>query len=161
MIRPQIFAVDRDQPVSRIKPLGEIVASTVGRQRFATTLLGVFSVVALVIAAVGIFGVMAYNVSQRTSEIGIRLALGATHGDVLRLVIGQGMTVVLIGIGAGLLAGLAFTQVMQSMLFQVNARDPLTFGLIAAGFAAVALLACLLPALRTLQADPLTALRNE
>ena len=161
MIRPQIFAVDRDQPVSRIKPLGDIVASTMGRQRFATTLLGVFSVVALVIAAVGIFGVMAYNVSQRTGEIGIRLALGATHGDVLRLVIGQGMTVVLIGIGVGLLVGLAFTQVMQSMLFKVNARDPLTFGLIAAGFAAVALLACLLPALRTLQADPLTALRSE
>ena len=161
MIRPQIFAVDRDQPVSRIKPLGDIVASTMGRQRFATTLLGVFSVVALVIAAVGIFGVMAYTVSQRTGEIGIRLALGATHGDVLRLVIGQGMTVVSIGIGVGLLAGLAFTQVMQSMLFKVNARDPLTFGLIAAGFAAVALLACLLPALRTLQADPLTALRSE
>jgi putative ABC transport system permease protein len=161
MLRPQVFAVDRDQPVSGIKALNNIVAGTVERQRFATTLLSVFSVVALVIAAVGIFGVMAYAVSQRTSEIGIRMALGASRGNVLRMILGQGMFVVLLGIGAGLVACVALTRVMQSMLYNLNARDPLTFALIAIGFTLIALLACLLPALRATKVDPLVALRSD
>ena len=161
MLRPQVFAVDRDQPVSRIKALNNIVAGTVERQRFATTLLGVFSAVALVIAAVGIFGVMAYTVSQRTGEIGIRMALGASRSNVLRMILGQGMVVVLLGIGAGLIACVALTRVMQSMLYNLNARDPLTFVLIAIGFTFVALLACLLPALRATKVDPLVALRAD
>ena len=161
MLRPQVFAVDRDQPVSGIKAQNNIVAGTVERPRFATTLLGVFSAVALVIAAVGIFGVMAYTVSQRTGEIGIRMALGASRSNVLRMVLGQGMVVVLLGIGAGLVACVALTRVMQSMLYNLNARDPLTFTLIAIGFTLIALLACLLPALRATKVDPLVALRAD
>ncbi len=147
--------------MSAIKALNQFVAGTIERQRFATTLLGVFSIVALVIAAVGIFGVMAYTVSQRTGEIGIRMALCASRGNVLRMVLVQGMVVVLLGIGVGLMACVALTRVMQSMLYNLNARDPVTFTLTALGFTVVALLACLLPALRATKVDPLVALRAD
>lgn len=161
LLRPLVRSVDDSQPVSAIKPLVEIVAATTERQRFATTLLGVFAAIAFVIAAVGIFGAMAYSVSRRTAEIGIRMALGASRRNVLQMVLRQGMVIVLVGIGGGLAACLALTRVMQSMLFNLDARDPATFALVAFGFAVVALVACFLPALRATKINPLTALRAE
>src|SRR5262249_4059726 len=148
LLRPAVYAVDKDQPIGTIQPLEEILGATVAKQRFAMLLLIVFSVVALVIAAVGIYGVMAYSVVQRMGEFGIRMALGAQRGDVLRLVLSHAGKLV----GAGLLIGLGVTlvtsRVMDSMLFQTNAHDPLTFSLTTLLLAAVALAACLLPARR-------------
>jgi len=160
-IRGQVFGVDKDQPVSSIRPLEVIVADTMARQRFAMLLLVAFSLVALLIAAVGIYGVMAYSVSQRTSEIGIRMALGASRGDVLKLVLRQGLGVIAIGLGVGLVAALFAARVVASILYQTSPRDPLTLVAIALGLGAVAFVACLLPARRATKVDPLTALRSE
>lgn len=161
MLRPAVYAIDKDQPVGTIQPLEEILGATMAKQRFAMLLLIVFSVVALVIAAVGIYGVMAYSVVQRTGEFGIRMALGAQRSDVLRLVLSHGGKL----IGAGLLIGLGVTlatsRVMDSMLFQTNAHDPVTFSLTTLLLAAVALAACLLPARRATRVNPMEALRTE
>jgi putative ABC transport system permease protein len=131
------------------------------RQRFATLLLGVFSVVALVIAAIGIYGVMAYNVSRRTTEIGIRLALGAQPRDVLNLVLAQGGKLVGLGLFLGLAAALASGRLLESLLFQTSPHDPLTLAAITLILALVATLACLLPARRATKVDPMVALRAE
>ncbi len=160
-LRAEVFAVDKEQPVSSIRQLSDILADTIARQRFAMLLLTVFSLVALVISSIGIYGVMAYSVSQRTGEIGIRMALGATAGDVLRLILRQGLTVIGLGLGVGLLAAVAATRVVASILYNTNPRDPLTLGLIALALGAVAFVACLIPALRATRIDPLTALRAE
>jgi putative ABC transport system permease protein len=159
--RAQVFAVDQDQPVTRIRPLADILADTVSRQRFATTLLGVFSLVALLIAAVGIYGVMAYTVSQRTSELGIRMALGASPGNVLRLVLRRGLALIGLGLAVGLAAALLAARAVQSILYHTNAHDPLTLALISALLGLVAFVACLLPARRATRIDPLVALRHE
>jgi putative ABC transport system permease protein len=160
-LRPAVYAVDKDQPVGAIRPLEEILADSIARQRFAMTLLSVFSVVALVIAAVGIYGVMAYNVVQRTGEFGIRMALGAQRGDVLRLVLTQGGKLVGLGLIIGLAATLAASRAMGSMLFNTSAQDPLTLGGITLLLGAVALAACLLPASRATKVNPIEALRAE
>src|SRR5437870_2667875 len=127
-IRPTVYAVDKDQPIGTIRPLEEIVADSIARQRFAMTLLTVFSLVALVIAAVGIYGVMAYSVVQRTGEFGIRMALGAQQRDVLSLVLAQGGKLVGLGLIIGLAATLAASRAMGSMLFNTSTEDPLTLG---------------------------------
>ena len=160
-IRPTVYAVDKDQPIGAIRPLEEIVADSIARQRFAMTLLAVFSGVALVIAAVGIYGVMAYNVVQRTGEFGIRMALGAQQRDVLRLVLIQGGKLIGLGLIIGLLATLAASRAMGSMLFNTSAQDPLTLGSITLLLGAVALVACLLPANRATKVNPIEALRTE
>ncbi|MDQ2767340.1 MAG: ABC transporter permease, partial [Gemmatimonadota bacterium] len=160
-LRPTVYAVDKDQPIGTIRPLEEIMADSIARQRFAKTLLTVFSLVALVIAAVGIYGVMAYSVVQRTGEFGIRMALGAQQRDVLRLVLAQGGKLVGLGLIIGLAATLAASRAMGSMLFNTSAQDPLTLGTITLLLAAVALVACLLPANRATKVNPIEALRVE
>ena len=160
-LRPAVYSVDKDQPVGTIRPLEEIIGETIAKQRFAVLLLTVFSLVALVIAAVGIYGVMAYSVVQRTSEFGIRMALGAQRSDMLRLVLTHGGKLVGLGLVIGLGATLAGSQVMRSMLFQTNARDPLTFATITLLLGSVALVACLLPAHRATKVNPIEALRAE
>ena len=160
-LRPAVYAVDKDQPVGTIRPLEEIVADSISRQRFAMTLLTVFSGVALVIAAVGIYGVMAYNVVQRTGEFGIRMALGAQQGDVLRLVLAQGGKLIGLGLAVGLIATLAASRAMGSMLFNVSAYDPLTLTSITLLLGAVALVACFFPASRATKVNPIEALRTE
>lgn len=160
-IRPAVYAVDKDQPISTIRPLEEIMSDSIARQRFAMTLLTVFSVVALIIAAVGIYGVMAYNVVQRTGEFGIRMALGAQQRDVLRLVLAQGGKLIGCGLILGLVATLAASKAMGSMLFNTSAQDPLTLFVITILLAGVALIACLLPATRATKVNPIEALRTE
>jgi putative ABC transport system permease protein len=160
-LRPAIYAVDKDQPVASIRPLEAIMADNIARQRFAMTLLTVFAVVALIIAAVGIYGVMAYTVTQRTGEIGIRLALGAQPRDVLQLILTHGGKLVGAGLLLGLVLALAGGRIVQSILFSTNARDPLTFAAITTLLALVALVACLLPARRATKVDPMVALRAE
>ena len=160
-LRPTVYAVDKDQPVGIIRPLEDIVADSIARQRFAMTLLTVFSLVALVIAAVGIYGVMAYSVVQRTGEFGIRMALGAQQRDVLRLVLMQGGKLIGLGLIIGLAATLAASRAMGSMLFNTSAQDPLTLGGITLLLAFVALIACLLPASRATKVNPIDALRAE
>lgn len=160
-LRPAVYSVDKDQPIGKTQPLEEIVSETMAKERFGLVLLTIFSFVALVIAAVGIYGVMAYSVVQRTSEIGVRLALGAQRGDVLRLVLAQAGKLLGVGLVAGLIATFASGRVMSSMLFQTSAHDPVTLGAITILLAAVALLACLVPALRATKVNPIEALRAE
>jgi putative ABC transport system permease protein len=160
-LRPTVYAIDKDQPIGIIRPLEEIMADSIARQRFAMTLLSVFSAVALVIAAVGIYGVMAYNVVQRTGEFGIRMALGAQQSDVMRLVLAQGGKLIGLGLLIGLAATLAASRAMGSMLFNTSAYDPLTLATITVLLAAVALVACFFPANRATKVNPIEALRSE
>jgi putative ABC transport system permease protein len=160
-IKKEILAVDKDQPVNNVRTMEQILTASISQQRFSMLLLGIFAGVALILAAVGIYGVMSYSVAQRTHEIGIRLALGASRSDVLRLVVGQGMTLTAGGVGAGLLGAFFLTRLMESLLFAISATDPLTFIAIALLLAGVALVACFVPARRATKVDPCVALRYE
>lgn len=160
-LREAVYAVDKDQAVASVRPLEEVFAMVVARQRFATALLGVFSLVALAIAAVGIYGVMAYNVTRRTAEFGVRLALGAGPRDIVALVLGHGGRLIGLGLLGGLAGTFAATRTLQSLLYQTSAHDPLTLGGIAVLLAAVAALACWFPARRATRVDPIEALRAE
>jgi len=160
-VRGQVKTIDKDQPVSNIRTMEQIVSNSVADRRFSMLLLGVFAAVALILAAVGIYGVMAYSVSQRTHEIGIRLALGATARDVLRLVVGQGMLLAIVGVIIGLAASFGVTRWISTMLFGVSTTDVAIFSAIPLLLAAVALVACLVPARRATKVDPIVALRCE
>jgi putative ABC transport system permease protein len=160
-VRKEIQAIDPDQPVAAVKPMTLLVNEAVASQRYRTTLLALFAALAMVLAATGIYGVMSYTVAQRTHEIGVRMALGARRQDVLKLVVRQGMILALVGVALGLIGAFALTRVMASLLFQVTARDPITFVVVAATLIAVAFLACFVPALRATKVDPLVALRYE
>lgn len=159
--RQVIQTLDSEQPVADVRTMERLLADSVARARFSTLLLTVFAVVALILAAVGISGVMSYAVTQRTHEIGIRMALGAQAGDVLKMVVKKGLMLMVCGVGIGLGAALALTQIMASLLYGVSATDPLTFAAISVLLAAVALLACYVPARRAANVDPMIALRYE
>ena len=159
--RQVIQQLDSEQPVADVRTMESLLADSVARARFSTLLLTVFAVIALVLAAVGIYGVMSYAVTQRTHEIGIRMAMGAQAIDVLKLIVKKGLTLTMCGVGIGLGAAFALTQIMSSLLYGVSATDPLTFGAISVLLALVALLACYLPARRATKVDPMIALRYE
>jgi predicted permease len=160
-VRRQAQAVDPNQPIYNVRTLEQLRAESTAPERLNLTLLGVFAAVALALALVGIYGVISWSVTQRTREIGVRMALGARSGDVMRLVVGQGMRLVILGIAMGLAVALPLTRLMAALLFEVRATDPLTFAGAAALLALVALLACWIPARRATKVDPMTALRFE
>jgi putative ABC transport system permease protein len=160
-IRGEVQSVDPGIPVFAVRTLNEVVAKSLADRRFALTILAVFAGVALLLASIGIYGVMAYTFSQRTHEIGVRVALGAQRSDILRMALGEGMLLVAVGLGVGLIGAAIVTRFLRSMLFSVTATDPLTFASIALLLAAVALLACFIPAQRATQVDPLVALRED
>jgi putative ABC transport system permease protein len=160
-VRNAVWAVDKDQPVSNIDSMDNIVAGAVARQRFSMLLLAIFAGLALLLAAVGIYGVMSYSVAQQTREIGIRMALGARRGHVLRMTVLQGLKLVFVGVGIGLVLAIILTRVMASLLFGISATDPATFLSISAVLIVVAAFASYIPALRATRVDPMVALRSQ
>ena len=160
-VRGAISEIDPTQPIYDMQPLDQLVAKSLGQRRFTLTLMVLFGVIALVLSAIGIYGVMAFAVTQRTQEIGIRMALGASALDVLKMVVGSGMLLAAIGVAVGLIGAFALTRLMASLLFGVSPTDLVTFGLVTAGLLTVALLACYIPARRATKVDPLVALRYE
>lgn len=160
-IRNEVHAVDQDIPVYQVATMEELMATTTAQRRFTLLLAGIFAVLSLVLAGLGIYSVIAYAVTQRTHEIGLRMALGAQGRDVLRLIIGQGMRLALVGLVIGLSASFGVTRLMESLLFGVHPTDPLTFGLVTLLLLTVTLLACWVPARRATKLDPLHALRYE
>jgi putative ABC transport system permease protein len=160
-LRREVRALDKDQPIYNVRTMDDVVANSLGTRRVSMQLFAVFACAALLLAAIGIYGVMAYSVTQRTQEIGIRMALGAQKSDVLGLVIRQGMTLTIIGVVVGLVGAFALTRLIASLLFGVAATDPLTFVAIPLLLLFVALVACYLPARRAARLDPIKALASQ
>ncbi|MGH9831920.1 MAG: FtsX-like permease family protein, partial [Blastocatellia bacterium] len=159
-VRQAAAEVDQTQPVSKVETMERLVSAAVSQPRFNLFLLGLFGGLALLLSAAGIYGVTAYSVAERTPELGIRMALGAQTSDVLKLILGQGLRLILAGLGLGLATALALTRLMKTLLFGVSATDPATFAVVALLLALVALLACWIPAQRAVKLDPLVALRH-
>jgi putative ABC transport system permease protein len=160
-IRQRLHALDSELPMSNVRTMEQWISLASAQPRLNALLLAIFAAVALLIAVIGIYGLLSYSVSQRTREIGLRLAIGAQPAGVLRLIVRQGMAVAMSGIGAGLVASLAVSRVLATLLYGVRGRDPLTFGAVAAVLATVSLLACYIPARRAARVDPIIALREE
>ena len=159
--RQQVQALDPEQPIYDVRTLAEMRDNSIAPQRLNLTLLAVFAGVALALAVIGLYGVLAYAVAQRQREIGVRMALGAQRRDVLGLVVGHGMRLTGIGVILGLAGALALTRVLKSLLFEIKPFDPVTFLTVTALLAGVALLACWIPARRAARVDPIEALRYE
>jgi ABC-type antimicrobial peptide transport system permease subunit len=157
----EAHTIDPDVPVYEISTMPGRIYNSLARQRFAMTMLAAFACFAMLLGGVGIYGVMSYLVTQGTHDIGLRIALGAPRGSILKMVVRQGMTMAGAGIGAGLVGALVLTRVMASLLFGVSATDALTFSGVALFLAAIALLASYVPAWRATRVDPLIALRDE
>jgi putative ABC transport system permease protein len=160
-IQREVLAVDADQPIYKVRTMRELMADSVARRRLAMTLLAIFAGAALLLAAVGIYGVMSYSVTQRAHEMGIRMALGASRATVLRMVLGQSLSLTLAGVAVGLIGALILAGLISSLLFNVPPRDPLTLGLVALALVAIALVASYLPARRATKVDPVVSLRYE
>jgi len=160
-IRSRVAEIDRVQPIANIRPMTDLIASAISQRRFSMILLGAFAATALVLAAVGIYGVMSYSVAQRSREIGIRIALGARGADVINLVVGQGLKLVVLGVGIGLGAAFVLTRLLSTLLFEVSPTDVATFLVTPVILSGVALAASFVPARRAARVDPMDALRNE
>jgi putative ABC transport system permease protein len=160
-IKQEIWKVDSQLPVTHVETMNELAAESFAARRFNMSLLTLFAALALILAAIGIYGVMSYAVTQRTQEIGIRMALGARSVDVLKLIIKNGLTLVLVGVALGLVGAVALTRLMVTLLFGVTPTDGLTMALVSFVLIVVALLACFIPARRATKVDPLVALRYE
>ena len=158
-IRSKVVELDHELPLQRVTTLDKVIANSIRQQRFTSVVLSVFAAVALVLALAGLYGVISYSVAQRTRELGIRLALGAQVNDVLRLVLKQGMTFVLVGEVIGIAGAYALTGLIQGLLFGVTATDKATFITVAGSLFVVALIACYVPARRATKVDPLIALK--
>ena len=160
-IHGAVHAVDKDQSIADLQTLEQIKSGTVASDRMQTMLLAIFAALALLLAAIGIYGVISYSVTQRTHELGIRAALGASRGSLLSMVIRRGMRLTLIGLAIGIAGALALTRLLGSLLFGISPRDPVTLMVVAAVLSTVALLACYIPARRAAGVDPMVALRYE
>ncbi|MFP5263120.1 MAG: ABC transporter permease [Blastocatellia bacterium] len=160
-LKSEVWAIDRDQPIDSIKTAEQMIGDSVSRPRFYARLLGLFAGLAMVLAAVGIYGVISYSVTQRTHEIGIRMALGARQGEVLRMVVRQGLMLTLLGVVIGLAASLALTRLMSNLLYGVSVTDPATFLIVSLLLMCIAAMASYIPARRAAKVDPLEALRYE
>ena len=158
-VEEQVRSIDKDVPIAHVQSMEQVIADKLWRGRLAMTLLGLFAAVAVTLAALGIYGAISYSVSQRTGEIGIRMALGARSGDVLRMVLLQGLAVVGIGVAAGLFGAWILSRTLGSLLYGVTARDPVTFIAVPVVLIAISAVACCLPALRASKVDPVTALK--
>jgi putative ABC transport system permease protein len=161
VLREEIWAIDRDIAIEAIPTMEDIVGDLTAVPRFNVQLIGLFALVALLLAAIGIYGVLAQIVTQRTPEIGIRLALGADKATVLRMVVGQGLKLSLLGAGLGLVLATIATRVLETQLYQVPVRDPVVFGTVAALLLLIAVLASYLPGRRASRVDPIVALKND
>ena len=160
-VREVLRSMSRDVTLSPPRSMNQVLAQSLSAQRFSTTLFTLFAALALTLASIGVYGVTAYTVAQRTHEIGVRVALGAQRGDVLRLVLEQGARLALLGVAVGVAGALALTRLMNAMLFGVSAGDPLTLVVVSGVLVGIVLLACFVPARAAMRVDPMVALRNE
>jgi putative ABC transport system permease protein len=160
-ISQELKALDSDMPVYNVASMNEIIRTSLGKERFASMLFGLFAVAALLLGAVGTYGVISYAVSQRTHEMGVRMALGAGTGNILRLILGRGARLIAAGIVIGLVGAFSFARLLASLLFGVSPRDPQTFTVVSLVLVAVAIAACYVPARRATKVDPMIALRYE
>jgi putative ABC transport system permease protein len=160
-VRETVRQIDKAQPVAEVREMEQIVSEAAAQPRFNSLLLSLFAGVALLLAAIGLYGVISYGVAQRTHEIGLRMALGAQRWDVLKMVVGQGMRLVGLGMGLGLIGAFIVTRLLESLLYGVSATDEVTFVGVTVLLLMVALIACYIPARRAMKIDPMTALRYE